>query len=128
MAATMHLNLILTPNSGNNGIIAKIPPGVGIDIAVTRAPGLRDVTNTAGIENGPLMHTGGLATVQIAVGHYNTINIAAGNTNLDPKLRPNGQGQKLNLTGAEQSALVAFIKTLSGTNVYIDKRWSNPFN
>ena len=118
----------IDPNSGNNGIIAKIPPGVGIDIAVTRAPSLRDVTNTAGIENGPLMHTGGLATVQIAVGHYNTINIAAGNTNLDPKLRPNGQGQKLNLTGAEQSALVAFIKTLSGTNVYIDKRWSNPFN
>ena len=118
----------IDPNSGNNGIIAKIPPGVGIDIAVTRAPSLRDVTNTAGIENGPLMHTAGLATVQNAVGHYNTINIAAGNTNLDPKLRPNGQGQKLNLTGAEQSALIAFIKTLSGTNVYIDKRWSNPFN
>ena len=118
----------IDPNSGNNGIIAKIPPGVGIDITVTRAPSLRDVTNGLGIENGPLMHTANLATVQNAVGHYNTINIAPGNTNLDPKLRPNGQGQKLNLTGAEQSALVAFIKTLSGTNVYVDRRWSNPFN
>ena len=118
----------IDPNSGNNGIIGRIVPGGGIDITVTRAPSLRDVTNGLGIENGPLMHTANLATVQNAVGHYNSINIAPGNTNLDPKLRPNGQGQKLNLTGAEQSALVAFIKTLSGTNVYVDRRWGNPFN
>jgi cytochrome c peroxidase len=118
----------IDPNSGNNGIIGKIPPGIGIDITVTRAPSLRDVTNGSGVENGPLMHTANLATVQNAVGHYNTINIAPGNTNLDPKLRPGGVGQKLNLTGAEQSALVAFIKTLSGTNVYTDRKWGNPFN
>lgn len=118
----------IDPNTGNNGIIGRIVPGGGIDITVTRAPSLRDVTNTAGIENGPLMHTGNLPALQNAVGHYNTINIAPGNTNLDPRLRPNGQGQKLNLSGAEQSALVAFIKTLAGNNVYVDKRWSNPFN
>ena len=117
----------IAPNSGNNGIIGKIAPGVGIDITVTRAPSLRDVTNGLGIENGPLMHTANLATIQNAVGHYNTINIAPGNTNLDPKLTPNGQGQKLNLTGAEQSALVAFIKTLGGTNVYTDVKWGSPF-
>jgi cytochrome c peroxidase len=117
----------IAPNSGNNGIIGRIAPGGGIDITVTRAPSLRDVTNGLGIENGPLMHTANLATVQNAVGHYNTINIAPGNTNLDPKLTPNGQGQKLNLTGAEQSALVAFIKTLSGTNVYTDTKWGSPF-
>ena len=117
----------IAPNSGNNGIIGKIAPGVGIDITVTRAPSLRDVTNGLGIENGPLMHTANLATIQNAVGHYNTINIAPGNTNLDPKLTPNGQGQKLNLTGAEQSALVAFIKTLGGPNVYTDVKWGSPF-
>ncbi len=117
----------IAPNSGNNGIIGKIAPGVGIDITITRAPSLRDVTNGLGIENGPLMHTANLATIQNAVGHYNTINIAPGNTNLDPKLTPNGQGQKLNLTGAEQSALVAFIKTLGGTNVYTDVKWGSPF-
>jgi cytochrome c peroxidase len=116
----------IAPNSGNNGIIGTLA-GSGIDIAVTRAPSLRDVTNSLGFENGPLMHTANLATLQNAVGHYNTINIAPGNTNLDPKLRPNGQGQKLNLTGAEQSALVAFLKTLSGTNVYTDTKWSSPF-
>lgn len=118
----------IDPNSNNNGIIGKAVPGIGIDITVTRAPCLRDVTNSSGTENGPLMHTANLATVQNVIGHYNSINIAPGNTNLDPRLRPGGVGQKLNLTGAEQSALVAFIKALSGTNVYTDKRWSNPFN
>ena len=117
----------IDPNTGNNGIIGRIPPGLGIDITVTRAPSLRDVTNGLGLENGALMHTANLLTLQNAVGHYNTINIAPGNTNLDPRLRPNGQGQKLNFTGAEQSALVAFIKTLSGSNVYTDVKWSSPF-
>ena len=117
----------IAPNSGNNGIVGKIPPGIGIDITVTRAPSLRDLTNGLGAENGPLMHTGNLATIQNAVGHYNTINIAPGNTNLDPRLRPGGVGQKLNLNGTEQSALVAFLKTLSGTNVYTDVKWGNPF-
>ena len=117
----------IDPNTRNNGIIGRIAPGGGIDITVTRAPSLRDVTNSAGIENGPFMHTGNLVTLQNAIGHYNTINIAPGNTNLDPRLRPNGSGQQLNLTGAELSGLVSFLKTLSGTNVYTDAKWSNPF-
>lgn len=116
----------IDPNTRNNGIIGTIA-GTGIDINITRAPSLRDVANGAGVENGPLMHTGNLATLQNAVGHYNTINIAPGNTNLDPRLRPNGVGQQLNLSGAEMAGLVAFLKTLSGTNVYTDKKWSNPF-
>lgn len=117
----------IDPNSRNNGIIGKIPPGIGIDINITRAPSLRDITNTAGIENGPLMHTGNLLTLHNAIAHYNTINIAPGNTNLDPRLMPNGQGQKLNLTPAEINSLVAFLRTLSGTNVYTDVKWGNPF-
>jgi cytochrome c peroxidase len=117
----------IAPVSGNNGVIGKIPPQTGIDITVTRAPSLRDVVNGAGIENGPLMHVGDIQTLQGAVTHYNIINLAPGNTNLDPKLRPNGFGQHLNLTTQEMGALVAFLRTLSGTNVYVDTKWSNPF-
>jgi cytochrome c peroxidase len=117
----------IDPNSRNNGIIGTIA-GTGIDINVTRAPSLRDLTNSAGIENGPLMHTGNLATLQNAIGHYGTINVAPGNTNLDPKLRPNGFGQQMNFTAQEVIGLTAFLKTLSGTTVYSDKKWSNPFN
>ena len=116
----------IDPNTRNNGIIGTIANS-GIDITVTRAPSLRDVTNTAGMENGQLMHTGNLLTLQNAIGHYGTINLAPGNTNLDPRLRPNGFGQRLNFTGAEVNALIAFIKTLSGSNVYVDRKWSSPF-
>jgi cytochrome c peroxidase len=116
----------IDPNTRNNGIVGKI--GVpGIDITITRTPSLRDLVNNAGVQNGPLMHTGNLATLQNAVGHYNTINIAPGNTNLDPRLTPGGVGQQLNFTGAEMSAIVAFLRTLSGSNVYSDRKWGNPF-
>jgi cytochrome c peroxidase len=117
----------IDPNTRNNGIIGRITPGGGVDVTVTRAPSLRDVTNSAGIENGPLMHTGNLATLQNAIGHYGTINIAPGNTNLDPRLTPGGIGQKLNFNAQEVNSLIAFLKTLSGNNVYSDKKWASPF-
>ena len=73
------------------------------------------------------MHTANLATLQNAIGHYGTITIAPRNTNLDPRLTPNGFGQQLNFQPGEVNALIAFIKTLTGTNVYNDTKWSSPF-
>ena len=116
----------IAPNSGNNGIIGKLN-ATGIDITNTKAPSLRDLTSPTGNPNSPMMHTGVFTTLQAAIGHYGTINIAPGNTNLDPKLRPNGFGQKLNLNATEVNAMIAFLKTLSGNNVYTDAKWSNPF-
>jgi cytochrome c peroxidase len=49
------------------------------------------------------------------------------NNNLDPRLRPGGNGQNLNVTEAEIAAVVAFMQTLGGNNVYVNKKWSNPF-
>jgi cytochrome c peroxidase len=56
------------------------------------------------------MHTANLNTPKCSGSHYGSINLAPGNTNLDPRLRPNGFGQKLNLTAAEVDALIAFLK------------------
>jgi len=117
----------IDPNSGNNGIIGTIS-GTGIDIMNTRAPSLRDLVKIDGTLNGQMMHTGVITSLQAAIGHYGTINIAPGNTNLDPRLRPGGNGQQLNLTAAEVNAVIAFLKTLSGTDVYTNAKWSNPFN
>lgn len=117
----------IDPNTKNNGIIGRIAAGGGIDIMVTRAPSLRDLVNNNGVQNGPLMHTGNLATLQNAIGHYGVINIAPGNNNLDPRLAPNGIGQKLNYAAQEVNNLIAFLRTLSGSVVYTDKKWSNPF-
>lgn len=113
-------------NSGNNGIIGVLN-GTGIDINNTKAPSLRDLVGIDGNPNTPMMHTGGIRTLQALIGHYGQINIAAGNTRLDPRLTPNGIGQQLNLNQTEVNAVMAFLKTLTGTAVYTDARWSDPF-
>ena len=83
---------------------------------------------TNGTTNGPMMHTGVIATLQASVGHYgNLTNAAINNPNLDPRLKPNGLGQQLNLNAQEVNSVIAFLQTLSGTNVYTDVKWSNPF-
>lgn len=116
----------IDPNTGNNGIVGKLSGG-GIDVTNTRAPTLRDLVNPSGVPNTAMMHTGVIKTLQAAIGHYGTINIAPGNNRLDPRLRPNGIGQKLNLTATEVNAVIAFLKTLSGTALYQDKKWSDPY-
>lgn len=116
----------IDPNTKNNGVIGIIN-GTGIDISNTKAPSLRDLVKSDGTPNGPMMHTGNFTTLQNVIGHYGNINIAPRNTNLDPRLTPNGFGQQLNLTATEVNALIAFIKTLTGTNVYTDPKWSSPF-
>jgi cytochrome c peroxidase len=116
----------IDPNSRNNGIVG-VAGSTAIDVTNTRAPSLRDLLNANGTLNSQAMHDGSLATLEAVINHYNAIPSVAGNTNLDPKLRPQGQFQKLLLTQNEKDALVAFIKTLTGTNLYTDKKWSNPF-
>jgi cytochrome c peroxidase len=73
-------------------------------------------------------HTGANRTLRAVINHYNTISLNQNqNPNLDARLAPNRIGQNLNLTETERNALIAFLQTLSGTNVYIDKKWANPF-
>ena len=53
--------------------------------------------------------------------------VLVNNPNLDPRLKPGGKGQQLNLNAQEINAVIAFLKTLSGSEVYTHKKWSNPF-
>ncbi len=122
----------IDPASQNNGITSSI--GGGSDYTNTRAPSLRDLFNSNGVLNGPLMHNGDFSTLEEVIDHYNQITIDPANPNLDRRLTsppgpgPGGpQGQNLNLTAAEKSALVAFIRTLSGADVYANEKWSDPF-
>ena len=117
----------IDPNSSNNGIVLNLSDPNTIDVTNTRAPSLRDVFNQSGELNGPLMHSAEFSTMQEVLDHYNDITVVNGNNNLDPRLMPAGQPQQLNLTTAEKEALIAFLKTLSGENIYKDIKWSNPF-
>lgn len=117
----------IDPNSRNNGVVGVVG-ATTIDLTNTRSPSLRDLLSANGTLNSQAMHDGSLATLEAVINHYNAIPSVPGNTNLDPKLRPQGQFQKLLLTQNEKDALVAFIKTLTGTTVYTDAKWSDPFS
>ncbi|HQQ97382.1 MAG TPA: cytochrome c peroxidase [Cyclobacteriaceae bacterium] len=116
----------IAPNSGNNGVVG-IAGGTGTDFTNTRSPSLRNILNGSGAPNGPFMHDGSKPTIESVIEHYNKIVLVPGNTLIDPKLTPGGKPHQLNLTQNEKDALVAFLKTLTGTNVYTDARWSDPF-
>ena len=116
----------IDPNTRNNGIIATIGSPV-LDVTNTRAPSLRDVVGQNGNSNGQLMHDGSLTSLAAVIDHYNLITTNPANNNLDNRLRVGGQVQSLNLTQTEKDNLVAFLKTLSGTDVYTNQKWSDPF-
>tara|TARA_R110002074_G_scaffold328649_1_gene499158 strand:+ start:1084 stop:2484 length:1401 start_codon:yes stop_codon:yes gene_type:complete len=119
----------IDPNSLNNGIIGVAGSATEIDLTNTRAPSLRDIVNPDTSLNGPLMHDGSLTTLLEVIDHYNSIPNDAANTNLDNRLeRPGNQTQQLNLTTDEKAALVAFLRTLTGTDVYTNEIWSDPFD
>lgn len=124
-------------NSRNNGVISVLGNMLEVDLSNTRSPSLRDLFDSNGLENGPFMHDGSLTTFDAVLNHYNDITVDdRENRNLDPRLNGAGgpgntgraPGQKLLLTDAERSAITAFMKTLSGQNVYRNPKWSNPFS
>ena len=116
----------IDPNSRNNGFIGVIG-SAQTDLNNTRSPSLRDILNAAGVANSPFMHTAVPMNIRQVLAHYNSIANPARNTNLDPRLRPNNNGQNLQMTPDEINAMVAFLRTLTGKDVYTNKKWGNPF-
>jgi len=119
----------IDPNTLNNGVIGMIGSSTEVDLTNTRSPSLRDIANPNGSLNGPMMHDGSMTSLLQVIEHYNNIPNHPENTNLDNRLqRPGNQTQQLNLTANEKSALEAFLKTLTGTGIYTNEIWSDPFD
>lgn len=108
---------------GNNGVTATIAGGT--DLTVISSPTLRDLVGPSGQLNSPLMHNGSFTSIQQVIEHYNAI--PGDNPNLSFFLKQNGVPQNLNLTAQQKLDLEAFLRTLSGSSVYTDPKWSNPF-
>ena len=117
----------IDPDSGNNGVIS-VANSDELDLDVTRSPSLRDIFNPAGELNGSLMHDGSFESMNAVVAHYNDIDITD-NPTIDPRLRGGrqGNGENLNLSQNEMDAIVAFVKTLTGRDIYTNEKWSDPF-
>ena len=112
-------------NCNNNGVLGVANDINGTDTTVTKAPTLRDLVNPQGMMNGPFMHDGSLENLMDVVDHYNDL-VEVPNTNLDFRLA--GAMHDLNLSQSEKDALVAFLNTLTGVDLYTAERWSDPFD
>lgn len=115
----------IDPNSGNNGVVSKI--GGGTDLTNTRSPSLRDLVSANGTPHGGFMHDASLPTLLSVINHYNSIPAVV--PGIDNRLtRPGGQPQRLNLTDQEKADLEAFLRTLTGSSIYTDGKYSSPYN
>lgn len=116
----------IDPASLNNGVMGSLD-GSGPDQTNTRSPSLRDVVKADGSANGPFMHNALSSDMRTVLQHYGTMGMQRMNTIIDPRLRPNGMPQRLAMTQEETDAVIAFLKTLAGVEIYRAERWSNPF-
>ncbi|MBL7723799.1 MAG: c-type cytochrome [Chitinophagaceae bacterium] len=116
------------PQEKNNGLdMATIDRGFGAVANNTALDATFKVTSLRNVElTAPYMHDGRFTTLEQVVEHYSSG--VRNHPNLSPQLRlPNGQPRLLNLTTQDKAALVAFLKTLTDTNVTTDVKYSNPF-
>jgi cytochrome c peroxidase len=75
---------------------------------------------------GPYMHDGRFASLEEVIEHY--YDGIQNHPRLSPALTDaNDNPIQLNLSDAEKSALLAFLKALSDTSVAEEEKWSNPF-
>ena len=105
----------------NNGVVSEIDGSVVLNI--TKSPSLRNLFDPNGELNGPLFHNGQASTLDELLDHYNEVDL---NNNLDPRITE--MGQPLNLTDEERLQLEAFLKTLTGSDIYTNEKWSDPFD
>jgi cytochrome c peroxidase len=122
-------NFVPGPAINNNGLeFPYVDRGLGAitglpqDNGKFKVPSLRNIELTA-----PYMHDGRFTNLEQVVEFYNSG--VVNNPNLSPPLRtPNGGVLRPNWTAAQKAALVAFLKTLTDTNLAADPKLSDPFN
>lgn len=116
------------PTPKNNGIEnPSVDKGVGGITNANQQVGDFKVASLKNIElTSPYMHDGRFTTLEQVVEHYNSG--IEDNPNLSPQLRAvNGAPRRLNLSNDQKAALVAFLKTLTDTQLTTDVKFNNPF-
>lgn len=118
---------------GTNGVVGvALEPGE-FDFTNTRAPALRDVLNAGGTRHSRFMHDGSLTTLRDVLNHYDNIPVPAGEperteflNTIDNRLIDVGTPRVLNLSEVEKDQIIAFLATLTGTDIYVNEKWRNP--
>jgi cytochrome c peroxidase len=95
--------------------------GKQTDAGKFKIPSLRNVAFTA-----PYMHDGRFSTLDEVMEHYSSE--IANHPNLDFRLRDaNGQADQKNISEFDKKAIIAFLNTLTDTQVIIDPKFASPF-
>ena len=125
----------IVPDSKSNGVIftpGNTNPNGVVDPVVFKSPSLRDIVDENGNVNGNLMHTGNFVNLTNVLNHYDRINLFPQVDNIaeiiDDRLLPNGRPQDLNMTNQERNRVINFLGTLTGTDIYTNEKWSDPFD
>lgn len=127
-AACHGTDAFVGPAPRNNGLDAVTTDrGVGL---TNNDPALDGAFKTSSLKNialtAPYMHDGRFKTLEEVVEHYNSG--VQNHPNLSPPLRmPDNSVRRLNLNQNQKDALVAFLKTLTDTEMLADEKFSNPF-
>jgi len=119
-----HFGFVSFIGGGNNGVIGVSGDPYAIDINV-----LRNLINPQGVENGPFMHDGSLKTIEDVMEHYSFIPKNPDNTNINIFLGGRvSHDHFMPMSDEQVLAIRAFLNTLTGSDVYTNPKWSNPFN
>ena len=89
------------------------------DLFKFKVPTLRNIQYSF-----PYMHDGRINTLEEVVDHYNSGLVTS--TTIDPALE-NTRATGLFLTTQDKADLVAFLKTLTDTDMTTDSRYATPF-
>lgn len=128
-AACHGTDAFIAPGPRNNGLDPNNVQDGGVG-AVNGNPNLVGTFKVGSLRNiarsAPYMHDGRFATLQEVITHYN--NGVRDNPTLSVPLRlPGGGVRRLNLSAADQQALVAFLETLTDEQMLSDEKFSDPF-
>jgi len=120
----------IDPLSRSNGVTMEISGDQ--NFSIHRSPSLRDLFNPfTGELNGPLMHNGNFDNLHSVMRHYSDLGENLSNVQiaqLDTRLRVGLNPQLLHLTQMEINAMSAFLRTLTGNDMYVNEKWSDPFD
>lgn len=113
---------------GNNGVTGVAGDSLATDFTAIRSPSLRNMFTPAGDEIGPFMHDGSLADMDAVLEHYTFIPFDSLNTNQSIGVGGLPFDSRRPMSDHQVLGLKAFMKTFTGSNVFTDPKWSDPFD
>ncbi len=120
-------HFISPPEGANNGLdLVGKDQGIGAitkrtqDIGKFKVPSLRNIAHRA-----PYMHDGRFENLSQVIEHYSSG--IKDHRNLGEALKRHGKPRKFNFSSEDKLALIAFLETLSDTELMANEKFSNPF-